>query len=139
MAPIVSVRVKQLTKERDEVELSVGLTDDGVAIVDVGGSVDVYTATAFRDGLDQQIQQGHTRVVVDLDDVEFLDSTGLGVLVARLKLIRHQNGWMRLVCTSEKVLRVFRITGLDKVFLIHASVAEALSAASEQSAANTAS
>jgi anti-sigma B factor antagonist len=108
------------------VDLSVSGAADGVVVVDVGGSVDVYTASELRSGLDGQIQQGHTRLVVDLQDVDFMDSTGLGVLVARLKMVRHQNGWLRLVCTNEKVLRVFRITGLDKVFSIHDSVDGAL-------------
>jgi anti-sigma B factor antagonist len=97
------------------VDLSVSGAADGVVVVDVGGSVDVYTASELRSGL-----------VVDLQDVDFMDSTGLGVLVARLKMVRHQNGWLRLVCTNEKVLRVFRITGLDKVFSIHDSVDGAL-------------
>jgi anti-sigma B factor antagonist len=60
--------------------------------------------------------------------VTFLDSTGLGVLVGRLKLVRNQSGWLRLVCSNERILRVFRITGLDKVFGIHASLDDALAA-----------
>ena len=82
--------------------------------------------------LDGQIQRGRIRLIVDLDDVDFLDSTGLGVLVARLKVVRSQNGWLKLVCTSEKVLRVFRITGLDKVFAIHATVDDALGIVEQQ-------
>lgn len=107
-------------------DLTVRRTGDGVVVVDVGGSVDVYTAPTLRAGLDAQLQEGHTRFVVDLEDVEFLDSTGLGVLVARLKVVRHQHGWLRLVCTNDKILRVFRITGLDKVFAIHHSLEDAL-------------
>lgn len=110
-------------------DLSVAGATDGVVVVDVGGSVDVYTASELRSGLDAQIQQGNTRLVIDLKDVDFLDSTGLGVLVARLKIVRNQNGWLRLVCTSDKVLRVFRITGLDKVFAIHESLEAALESA----------
>jgi len=114
------------------VELQVAEAPEGVVVVDVAGSVDVYTAAELRSGLDGQIQRGRIRVIVDLDDVDFLDSTGLGVLVARLKVVRSQNGWLKLVCTSEKVLRVFRITGLDKVFAIHATVDDALGIVEQQ-------
>ena len=104
-------------------ELSVVSKDhDGTVVVSVGGEVDVYTAPQLRAALDAQIGAGHSRLVVDLDKVDFLDSTGLGVLVGRLKLVRNQSGWMRIVCSNERILRVFRITGLDKVFAIHASV-----------------
>ena len=90
-------------------ELQVAEAPEGVVVVDVAGSVDVYTAAELRSGLDGQIQRGRIRLIVDLDDVDFLDSTGLGVLVARLKVVRSQNGWLKLVCTSEKVLRVFSL------------------------------
>jgi anti-sigma B factor antagonist len=61
-----------------------------------------------------------------MEGVEFLDSTGLGVLVGGLKRVRSHNGTLRLVCTQEKILKVFRITGLTKVFPIFGSLAEAL-------------
>lgn len=106
-------------------ELSVTERTDGTVHVDVGGAVDVYTAAQLRSALDAVISRGHTRLIVDLDDVDFLDSTGLGVLVARLKLVRVQDGWIRLVCSAEKILRVLRITGLDKVFPIHETIDQA--------------
>jgi anti-sigma B factor antagonist len=111
------------------VELSVTTSrQDDVTIVSVAGEVDVYTAAQLRSALDEEVAAEHVQLVVDLDEVTFLDSTGLGVLVGRLKLVRNQSGWLRLVCSNERILRVFRITGLDKVFGIHASVDEALAA-----------
>lgn len=101
---------------------------DDVSVVTVDGEVDVYTAAQLRQTLDQEIAAGNIRLVVDLDNVGFLDSTGLGVLVGRLKLVRNDSGWLRIVCSSERILRVFRITGLDKVFGIHPSVEDALAA-----------
>ena len=97
---------------------------DDVSVVTVDGEVDVYTAAQLRQTLDEEIAAGNIRLVVDLDDVGFLDSTGLGVLVGRLKLVRNDSGWLRIVCSSERILRVFRITGLDKVFAIHPTVDE---------------
>ncbi|MBM6404595.1 STAS domain-containing protein [Phycicoccus sp. CSK15P-2] len=110
-----------------ELSVTTSRTDD-VSVVTVDGEVDVHTAAQLRQALDQEIAEGFVRLVVDLDGVAFLDSTGLGVLVGRLKLVRNASGWMRIVCSSERILRVFRITGLDKVFGIHESLDAALAA-----------
>jgi anti-sigma B factor antagonist len=65
-----------------------------------------------------------------MEKVDFLDSTGLGVLVGGLKRVRSHDGSLHLVCTQEKILKVFRITGLTKVFPIHSTVEEAVAASS---------
>ncbi|HET7303798.1 MAG TPA: STAS domain-containing protein [Segeticoccus sp.] len=107
-------------------DLSVSAEDDGDAtVITVSGEVDVYTAAVLRERLDEQIGSGRRHLVLDLRGVAFMDSTGLGVLVGRLKLIRMRGGTMRLVCNSERILKVFAITGLDKVFQIFDSLDEA--------------
>jgi len=95
-------------------------------VVEVGGEIDVYTAPTLREQLITLVTEGHQHIVVDMERVEFLDSTGLGVLVGGLKRVRAQDGALRLVCTQERILKIFRITGLEKVFPIHTSVAEAV-------------
>ena len=65
---------------------------------------------------------GRVRLVVDLSAVGFLDSTGLGVLVKALKRTREHDGTLDLVATDERILKVFRITGLDAVMPLHASL-----------------
>ncbi|EWT03653.1 anti-sigma B factor antagonist [Intrasporangium oryzae NRRL B-24470] len=111
-------------------DLSITRVDHGDrTVVHLGGEIDVYTAPLVREKLDEQIQAGRTDLVVDLTNVTFLDSTGLGVLVGRLKLARTRGGALRLVGTEERVLKVFSITGLDKVFEIHPDVESALAAA----------
>ena len=102
-------------------------TDD-VTIVAVGGEIDVYTAPKLRDKVTELVGEGHYNLVIDMENVEFLDSTGLGVLVGGLKRVRAHDGSLRLVCTQERILKIFRITGLTKVFPIHSSVDEAVSA-----------
>jgi anti-sigma B factor antagonist len=101
---------------------------EDVTVVHVGGEIDVYTAPVLREHLDEHISQGRHELVVDLGDVSFMDSTGLGVLVGRLKLVRVKNGTLRLVCSSDRILKVFSITGLDKVFQIFPSVDDAVAA-----------
>ena len=66
------------------------------------------------------------KLVVNMAKVEFLDSTGLGVLVGGLKRVRAHDGSLDLVCTQERILKIFRITGLTKVFGIFDSVDEAV-------------
>jgi len=97
-------------------------------VVHVAGEIDVYTAPLLREHLDEHISAGCHDLVVDLAGVSFMASTGLGVLVGRLKLVRAANGTLRLVCSSERILSVFSITGLDKVFQIFPSVDDALAA-----------
>jgi anti-sigma B factor antagonist len=64
--------------------------------------------------------------VVDLTDVGFLDSTGLGALVAARTTASEHGASLPLVCTHQRILKLFTITGLDGVFRIHSSVSEAL-------------
>jgi anti-sigma B factor antagonist len=103
-------------------------TEGDRTIVSVGGEIDVYTAPKLREQLVDLVNAGQYQLVVDMEDVEFLDSTGLGVLVGGLKRVRAHEGSLRLVCTQERILKIFRITGLTKVFPIHDSVADAVAA-----------
>ena len=107
-------------------DLSVSSTEQGsLTIVHVAGEIDVYTAPLLREVLDKQVAAGRIDLVVDLEKVTFMDSTGLGVLVGRLKLVRGQNGSLRIVSNQDRILKVFKITGLDKVFHIYPTVEEA--------------
>ncbi|MBL8929905.1 MAG: STAS domain-containing protein [Kineosporiaceae bacterium] len=110
--------------------------EGGRSIVSVVGEIDVYTAPALRERINDLVAAGHYRLVVDLSKVDFMDSTGLGVLVGGLNRVRTQDGSLHLVCTQEKILKVFRITGLTKVFPIHATVDEALAAPDSPTAAD---
>ena len=88
------------------------------------------TAPALRDRIADLLDSGQHQLVIDLGGVEFLDSTGLGVLVAGLNRAREVGGSLSLVCPQERVLKLFRITGLDEVFTVHATVDEALASPS---------
>jgi anti-sigma B factor antagonist len=97
-------------------------------VIEVGGEIDVYTAPKLRERIIELVDEGQYHLVVDLEKVEFLDSTGLGVLVGGLKRVRGHDGSLQLVCTQERLLKIFRITGLSKVFAIHGSQTDALAA-----------
>jgi anti-sigma B factor antagonist len=100
-------------------------------VLEVGGEVDVYTAPRLRERLVELVDGGARHVVVDLVRVDFLDSTGLGVLVGALKRLRAAGGTFSLVCSKEPLLKIFRITALDQVFPIFPSVDAATSAAGD--------
>ena len=101
---------------------------DGTTIVAVGGEIDVYTAPKLRDKITELVADGVYQIVIDMEAVEFLDSTGLGVLVGGLKKVRAHDGSLELICTQDRLLKIFRITGLAKVFVIHDSSDGALAA-----------
>ena len=96
------------------------------AVLRVGGEVDAYTAPRLRERVVQLLADGVRHVVADLREVDFLDSTGLGALVGSLKRLREQDGSLRLVTGQERVMQVFRLTGLVRVFALHNSVPEAI-------------
>lgn len=96
-----------------------------VIVLAVEGEVDIATAPKLREKLVELAASGAKRVVVDLEKVEFLDSTGLGVLIGGMKRLRSVDGDLPLVCTQPRILRVFEITGLNRAFTIHDSVEQA--------------
>ena len=111
-----------------ELTLNVHPEPSGFTVIEVSGEIDVYTAPKLREKLISLVEEGSYQLIVDMEGVEFLDSTGLGVLVGGLKRVRAHDGWIDLVCTQSRILRIFRITGLNKVFSIYDTVAEATAA-----------
>ena len=103
-------------------------TVEAFEIIEVGGEIDVYTAPKLREAIVAAVDAGHTRLIIDVQRVDFLDSTGLGVLVGALKRVRAEGGSLDIVCTQERILKIFEITGLDKVFGLHSSIDEARAA-----------
>jgi anti-sigma B factor antagonist len=113
----------------EDVDLTLATSEvDGATIIAVGGEIDVYTAPKLRDKITELVADGVYDIIVDMEAVEFLDSTGLGVLVGGLKKVRAHDGSLQLICTQDRLLKIFRITGLAKVFVIHDSADGALAA-----------
>jgi anti-sigma B factor antagonist len=102
---------------------------DGIEIIDVQGEIDMYTAPQLRELLIDLVSRGSYQLVVNLDKVGFLDSTGVGVLVGGLKRVRAHDGSLDLICTQQRILKIFRITGLTEVFGIYQTADQAIAAA----------
>ena len=116
-------------------DLGLDVTErDGWAVLAVSGEVDVATVPRLREQLHGLVAQGSNRIIVDLDGVDFLDSTGLGVLVGALKRVRSNDGELSLVCTQPRIRKVFEVTGLTKVFSLFDSVDDAVAGTASTSA-----
>jgi anti-sigma B factor antagonist len=108
-------------------ELGIEVRHEGDAcVMTLTGEVDVYTAPRLKTRLGEEIEDGCTHIVVDLAGVEFMDSSGLGSLVSGLRRIKERDGTIRLAAARDSIVKVFRITGLDKVFPMFEQVDDAL-------------
>jgi anti-sigma B factor antagonist len=101
-------------------------TKNGTSVVTLRGEIDVYTAPRLRQTLIDLVDGGATDIVVDMEKVDFLDSTGLGVLVGGLKRVKDRDGSLKLVANQDRILKIFDITGLARVFPIFGTLQEAL-------------
>jgi anti-sigma B factor antagonist len=99
---------------------------DGHVVIEVMGEVDVYTAPRLRELFIDLVNSGEYKFIVNMEMLEFFDSAGLNVLMGGLKRARAHDGSLYVVCTSERILRIFRATGLSKVYPIFDTVEEAL-------------
>jgi anti-sigma B factor antagonist len=95
-------------------------------VLRLAGEFDVYTAPQLRERVIELVDGGTRHVLADLREVTFLDSTGLGALIGGLKRLRACDGSLTLVTGAERILRIFRVTGLNRVFVVRPSVQEAI-------------
>jgi len=91
-------------------------------VITVSGEVDLATSPELDVAIIGALESGTQSLVIDLSDVSFMDSSGLGVIVRGLKRCREADKDLDLVISNERVLKVFGITGLDQVIPIHASI-----------------
>lgn len=88
-------------------------------IIRVGGELDLHTSPLLQERLVQLLDQGVTRVALDLQDVGFMDSSSLGVLVTALKRLREREGDMALVGVNGSPLKVLALTGIDRLLTMY--------------------
>lgn len=107
-------------------DVTVEPRSDGVAVVRLVGRLDLASSEAVKQQLVQAVGDGHRRLVVDLDGVDFLDSSGLGALIGGLKVARVARGNLRIARPNDQVRLVLELTTLDRVLQPYATVEEAL-------------
>ncbi len=111
--------------------------DDHIRVISVSGEIHVSTAPEFSQRLSDAIAAGTRGVVIDMSGVEFIDSTGLSVLLNALRLVGQRDGALALVCTNPTVLRLFQITSLDETFDIFGDRAAAIAHVLQEGPAST--
>jgi anti-sigma B factor antagonist len=111
-------------------ELDVSTAEGGVAVCTVVGELDVASAPRLRQELVRLVADaaGPPRIVVDLAGVDFLDSTGLGVLLGGLKRVRSQHGELALARAESQVRKVFEVTRVIEILPIHDELDAAVAA-----------
>jgi len=107
-------------------EVQTRQTEGGVTVVAPTGRLDVAGAPALKDAMSGLAQNGAPKVVLDMEAVSFVDSTGLGSVIAALKQIRNRQGELRLAAPNQQVRVVLELTTLDKVFPYFATLEDAL-------------
>ena len=101
-------------------------------VVAVRGEIDLFTAPELKSALSDAIESGRSRIVVDLTDTTFLDSTALGVLIGAVKRLRSRDGRLTIVNVDENIAKTFEITGLDQIFPISSTRDEAIKALADE-------
>ncbi|KWX01541.1 STAS domain-containing protein [Carbonactinospora thermoautotrophica] len=101
---MIGLTMSQVRAAGDEVELA------------LEGEIDLDSAAVLRQALDDCFEAGHRCLVLDMGEVTFCDSSGLGALVAALKRARARGGWVRLENVRPQVAKLFEITGLAQAF-----------------------
>ena len=94
----------------------------GHTVVSPQGEIDFATGPQLKDAITELLVAGEVHLVIDLLAVDFIESTGLGALIGGRRRAHALRGSLVLVCTEQQMLKIFRITGLDKVFRIYETV-----------------
>jgi anti-sigma B factor antagonist len=94
----------------------------GAQVVAISGDVELHSAASLRQELQRICGQPHAHCIVDMSEVPFIDSTGVGVLVGALKRAHEQGGTLTILAPQPRVRRVFEITGLLDSLIIHESL-----------------
>jgi anti-sigma B factor antagonist len=102
--------------------------DEARHVLAVRGEIDLFTAPELKQVLAEAIEGGRIRIIVDLTDTTFLDSTALGVLIGAVKRLRSRDGALAIVNIDDNIAKTFEITGLDQIFTIVPTREEAVDA-----------
>jgi anti-sigma B factor antagonist len=98
---------------------------DGFAVLAAKGRLNMVAAPELRSAVEDAAAAGQRRLVLDLAETDFIDSSGLGALVGCLKTMREAGGELRLANVGQQARMVFELSGVDKVLVSHPSAQEA--------------
>lgn len=104
------------------------LLDGDVRVLHVAGDVDFDAAPQFKRQITSRIDAGERRIVVDLSQVTFIDSTAIGVLIAAIRRLEAAGGSLSLACANDEVRGIFEAVGLENVVPLHQRTEDACAA-----------
>lgn len=111
----------------ENIRLDTGIRQrDGLQILDVSGEIDVYTAPRFKEVVNGVIASGQNHLIVNMENVTYMDSSGFGTLLSATKRLRPEGGTVNLVKCNNPITRMLRITRLDTIFGTFLSEDEAI-------------
>ena len=99
-----------------------------VIIFDINGEIDLYNAPEIKEKIKEEMNNGKVNIIINLDKVSYIDSSGIGVLISSLSNLKKVGGALKLINVYASVRKVFELTKLTSFFDIYDSEAEALSA-----------
>lgn len=108
-----------------DLEVSISRTGN-IPIVALSGDIDTYTCAKLREAIVDLINEGDLRVVINMSNVNYIDSSGLGTLVGGLRRVNEKNGELAISSATPQLLKVFNITGLSRVFDIFENEGDAV-------------
>ncbi|MFF4712843.1 STAS domain-containing protein [Streptomyces eurythermus] len=115
-----------MTNVTEILQVTVRYTGDRSAVLGVAGDVDLHTSSTLRERAVSVVEEGVPHLVMDLSQVDFVDSTGLSALISLLHAAQKANGSVRLAAVPDRLVRMVHMTGISQLLPVHPTVADAL-------------
>ena len=114
----------------DTLRIETSLRHQGdIPVLDVVGEIDIYTTPQFKEAVSEAIDQNKPAIVINMEKVTYMDSSGFGTLLSATKRLRPVDGALYLSGCNEAIQRMLQITRLNTIFGVYPSETEALAAA----------
>ena len=96
------------------INFSIEVEKKDLPIVRVEGEIDIYTCPRLQEVLNDVVTQGHRSYILDLENIQYIDSTGLGTIAASANQLEDDNGEIFIVCNKPQVKKIFEVSGLSE-------------------------
>ena len=107
-------------------DISTREIENKISILDIVGEIDLYNAPDIKETIKKSIDKGNIYIVINLDKVSYIDSSGIGVLISSLTNLKKIGGELKIINVYAPILKVFKMTKLDKFFDICETEEEAV-------------
>lgn len=112
-------------------EIFIRELDNNAVVLELEGEIDIYSSSDVKDTIINQIDSGAKNIIIDLDKVYYIDSSGIGAFISSLAAIKKINGKMFIIRVTDAVKKVFELTKLTNFFKMYKDEESAIKALSE--------